>query len=218
MLLRVGGGPVQIAPGRPGSLGRAKRPVGALRCLKEHPKAVLLTWRVRKAGRRQRDFAKKSPAFACRAAPGRRQRDFAKKSPTFVCRAAPGRRQRACLSKCSVVAPAPPNALLRPRALAQISPWRAGASPREGPLFLAYARADLASSSPKPAIRNNRDRRSRGPTAPSGGTHCVFYCQPIPKQLLPGAQAEKPRSAANRAHRARESPPPHAARATRQSS
>ncbi len=113
---------------------------------------------------------------------------------------------------------APPNALLRPRALTQISPWRAGASPREGPLFLAYARADLASSGPKPAIRNNRDRRSRGPAAPSGGTHCVFYCQPIPKQLLPGAQAEKPRSAANRAHRARESPPPHAARATRQSS
>ncbi len=207
MLLRVGGQArancarqTRFAWPSQTPCGRVALPPGTpIGCLADHP-------------------AKKSPAFACRAAPGRRQRDFAKKSPTFVCRAAPGRRQRACLSKCSVVAPAPPNALLRPRALAQISPWRAGASPREGPLFLAYARADLASSSPKPAIRNNRDRRSRGPTAPSGGTHCVFYCQPIPKQLLPGAQAEKPRSAANRAHRARESPPPHAARATRQSS
>ncbi len=60
----------------------------------------------------------------------------------------------------------------------------------------AFLRKTPLAATEKLRFATNRALRARGPDAShSGGTHCVFYCQPLPQTILPGARPEKTYSA-----------------------
>ena len=95
---------------------------------------------------------------------------------------------------------------------AHISVYRSAANPSRRKFGLAPTPLEAVQNPGWSAQRHRRGRRfcesqltlpqarprspHGGPDAsPSGGTHSVFYCQPLPQTILPGARPEKTYSA-----------------------